>query len=67
MVKSVDILLPCLNPIISPVYNVSGVGSNPTWGICETSQVLLSGVPGGSSRGSPVFAQPTDLPVSYEL
>ena len=32
-----------------------------------TSQVLLAGVPGGFSRGSPVFAPPTDWPVSYEL
>ena len=35
--------------------------------ICETSQVLLAGVSGGFSRGSPVFAPPTDWPVSYEL
>ena len=33
----------------------------------ETSQVLLAGVSGGFSRGSPVFAPPTDWPVSYEL
>ena len=33
----------------------------------ETSQVLLAGVPGGFSRDSPVFAPPTDWPVSYEL
>ena len=36
-------------------------------GTCETSQVLTAGVPGGFSRGSPVFAQSTDLSVSYEL
>ena len=30
---------------------------------CETSQVLLAGVPGGFSRGSPAFAPPTDWPV----
>ena len=35
--------------------------------ICETSQVLLAGVSGGFSWGSPVFAPPTDWPVSYEL
>ena len=34
---------------------------------CETSQVLLAGVSGGFSRGSAVFAPPTDWPVSYEL
>ena len=33
----------------------------------ETSQFLLVGVPGGFSRGSPVFAPPTDWPISYEL
>ena len=36
---------------------------------CETSQVLLAGagVPAVFSRGFPVFAPPTDRPVSYEL
>ena len=43
------------------------MGSSPALAICETSQVLLSGVPGVFSRGSPVFAPPTDWPVSYEL
>ena len=33
----------------------------------ETSHVLLAGVPGGFSRGSPVFAPPTDWSGSYEL
>ena len=46
---------------------VSGVGSSPALATCETSQVLLAGVPGGFSRGSLVFAPPTDWPVSYEL
>ena len=46
---------------------VSGVGSSPVLATCETSQVLLAGVSGGFSRGSPVFAPPTDWPVSYEL
>ena len=46
---------------------VSDVGSNPALATCETSQVLLAGVPGGFSRCSPVFAPPTDWPVSYEL
>ena len=37
-------------------------------GTCETSQVLLTRVPGAFfSRGSPVFAPPTGCPVSYEL
>ena len=35
--------------------------------ICETSQVLLAGVPGGFSRGSPVSAPPTDWPYLYEV
>ena len=34
---------------------VSGVGSSPALATSETSQVLLAGVPGGFSRGSPVF------------
>ena len=45
----------------------SGVGSSPALATCETSQVLLAGVPGGFSRGSPVFAPPTDWPVSAQL
>ena len=39
---------------------VSGVGSSPALATCETSQVLLAGVSGGFSRGSPVFAPSTD-------
>ena len=46
---------------------VSGVGSSPTRGTSEKNQVLLAGVPGAFSRGSPVFVPPTDLPVSIEL
>ena len=46
---------------------VSGVGSSPALATCETSQVLLAGVSGGFSRGSPVFAPSTDWPISYEL
>ena len=46
---------------------VTGVGSSPALATCETSHVLLAGVSGGFSRGSPVFAPPTDWPVSYEL
>ena len=44
---------------------MSGVGSSPALATCETSHVLLAGVPGGFSRDSPVFAPPTDWPVSY--
>ena len=40
---------------------VSGVAT------CETSQVLLAGVSDGFSRGSPVFAPPTNWPISYEV
>ena len=43
---------------------VFGVGSSPALATCETSQVLLASVSGGFSRGSPVFAPPTDWPVS---
>ena len=46
---------------------VSGVGLSPALVRCGTSQVLLAGVPGGFSWGSPVFAPPTDWLVSYEL
>ena len=46
---------------------MSGVGSIPPLATCETSQVLLAGVSGGFSRGSPVFAPPTDWPVAYQL
>ena len=61
VVKSADISLPLNHSIISPLY------SRPIRGTCETSQDLTAGVPGGFSRGSPVFAQSTDLSVSYEL
>ena len=46
---------------------VSGVGSSPALAACEASQVLLAGVSGDFSRGSPVFVPPTGWPVSYEL
>ena len=46
---------------------VSGVGSSPALATGETSQVLLAGVSGGFPRASPVFAPPSDWPVSYEL
>ena len=46
---------------------VSGVSSRPTMATCETGQVLLAGVPGGFSRGTPVFAPPTVWCFSYEL
>ena len=35
---------------------VSGVGSSPTQGTCETSQVLPAGLPGVFSQGSPIFS-----------
>ena len=35
---------------------VSGAGSSPYLATCETCQVLLAGVPGGFSRGPPIFA-----------
>ena len=34
---------------------VSGVGSSPALVTCETSQILLEGVPVGFSRGSSVL------------
>ena len=49
------------NSLISSVVTLfSSVGSSPALATCETSQVLLAGVPGVFSRGSPVFAPPTD-------
>ena len=54
--------------VASRVYKVkSTVYFNISLATCDTSQVLLAGVPGGFSRGSPAFALPTDWPVSYEL
>ena len=61
-----DNLLPHLI-IPDHLIAVSGVGSSPTWRTCKTSQVLLEGVSGGFSRGSPVFAPPADWRVPYEL
>ena len=46
---------------------MSSVGSSPALATCETSQVLLAGVSGVFSRGSPIFAPSTDWPISYEL
>ena len=54
----------CRLPNLVSLTAVSGVGSSITLATCETSQVLLAGVPGGFSRGSPVFAPPTDWPIS---
>ena len=51
----------------SNITAVTGVGSSPDLATCETSQVLLAGVSGVFSGGSPVFGPPTDWPVSYEL
>ena len=42
--------------LLIDLTTVSGVGSSPALTTCETSQVLLVGVPGGFPRGSPVFA-----------
>ena len=46
---------------------VSGVSSRPTMATSETGQVLFAGVPGGFSRGTPVFAPHTVWRFSYEL
>ena len=53
--------------LITRSSHLTGLGSSPALATCETSQVLLAGVSGGFSRGSPVFAPPTDWPLSYEL
>ena len=43
--------------IISPLWVRASLGARVT---CGTSQVLLAGVSGGFSPGTPVFAPPTD-------
>ena len=45
---------------------VSGVGSSPALATCETSQVLLAGMSGGFSRGTPVFAHLLSGPSNLE-
>ena len=77
IISILSIFVNCLSFVIVPymyvLYQnciltaVTGVGSSPALATCETSQVLLAGVSGGFSRGSPVFAPPTDWPVLYEL
>ena len=47
--------------IISPLWVRASLGARVT---CGTSQVLLAGVSGGFSPGTPVFAPPTDWSVS---
>ena len=41
-------------PVLLYLTAVSGVGSSPALATCETSQVLVAGVSGGFSRGTPV-------------
>ena len=55
------------SPLEYGPVRILNLGSSPTLATCETSQVLLAGVSGGFARGYPVFAPPTDWPVSYEL
>ena len=43
--------------VISPMWVRASLGARVT---CGTSQVLLAGVSGGFSPGTPVFAPPTD-------
>ena len=68
MVKSADISLP--RSTIQSSLRCVWCGFEPHIGHkkkYETNQVLLASVPGGLSRGSPVFAPPTDWPVPNEL
>ena len=53
--------------LVDHLTAVSGVGSSPALATCETSQVLLAVVSGGFSRGSPVFAPPTNWPRDVKL
>ena len=56
MVKVAD--LSALNHlIISPLWVLASLGARVT---CGTSQVLLAGLSGGFSPGTPVFTPPTD-------
>ena len=49
-------LTKCFFVVLIIVFTaVSGVGSSPALATCETSLVLLAGVPGVFSRGSLVF------------
>ena len=48
-------------------HSIISSSSSPALATCETSQVLLADVPGVFSRGTPIFVQPTDWPISYEL
>ena len=43
--------------IISPLWVRASLGTRVT---CETSQILLAGVSGAFSRGTPAFAPATD-------
>ena len=58
MVESAD--------FINAISAMPGVGWSPTWGTSEATQVLLADVPGSFSWDFPLFAQPTDWPVSYK-
>ena len=46
---------------LDQLTSVSGVGSSPALATCETSQVLLVGVPGVFSRVSPFFVGPSHM------
>ena len=52
-----------LNSVLLIIRSSNRYGFAPRTGheiICETSHVLLAGVSGGFSPGTPVFAPPTD-------
>ena len=52
-----NLLVALDHSIISPLWVRASHGARVT---CGTSQVLLAGVSGGFSPGTPVFAPPTD-------
>ena len=56
LIPSQVYILKYMNMNMSSLTAVSGVGSSPALATCETSQVLLAGMPGGFSGGPPVFA-----------
>ena len=55
--RSLTSVLALDHSIISPLWVRAWHGARVT---CGTSQVLLAGVSGGFSPGTPVFAPPTD-------
>ena len=64
----IEIMYSLLLVVSRPLrLQIKQMNYRPTLATCETSQLLLAGVPGVFSRASPIFAPPTDWPVLYKL